>query len=84
MIGIKTTSHIFMKVTSSEIKLFNRKHVYLSALLGGPIMAGMIYEATGGYNLVFLITIAMLTISVGAFLLAKTPPREVLPLPSPK
>ena len=47
-------------------------------------MAGMIFDATGGYNLVFLITIGMLIISVGAFLLAKTPSREVLALPSPK
>jgi MFS family permease len=53
-------------------------------VIAGPIMAGMIFEATGGYNLVFLITIGMLVISVGAFLLAKTPSREVLPLPSHK
>jgi MFS family permease len=53
-------------------------------VVAGPIMAGMIYEATGGYNLVFLITIAMLILSVGAFSLARTPPREVLPLRSPK
>lgn len=53
-------------------------------VIAGPIMAGMIFDATGGYNLVFLITIGMLIISVGAFLLAKTPSREVLPLPSRK
>jgi MFS family permease len=51
-------------------------------VLAGPIVAGMIYDATGEYNLVFLITIGMLILSVGAFLLAKTPSREVLPLPS--
>ena len=53
-------------------------------VLVGPIMAGMIFDATGAYNLVFLITIGMLVVSVGAFLLAKTPPREVLPLRSPR
>jgi len=53
-------------------------------VLAGPIMAGMIFDATGGYNLVFLITIGMLILSVGAFLLAKTPPRKVIPLPSHK
>ena len=53
-------------------------------VLAGPIMAGVIFDATGGYNLVFLITIGTLILSVGAFLLAKTPPREVVPLRSPK
>ena len=48
-------------------------------VFAGPIMAGMIFDATGGYSLVFLITIGMLIISVGAFLLAKAPPREVFP-----
>ena len=50
----------------------------------GPIMAGMIFDATGSYNLVFLITIGMLIMSAGAFLLAKAPPRRVLPLPAHK
>ena len=45
-------------------------------VVAGPIMAGVIFDATGGYNLVFLITIGMLVISAGAFLLAKTPPER--------
>ena len=50
----------------------------------GPIMAGMIFDASGSYNLAFLITIGMLIVSVGAFLLVKAPPSEVLPLPAHK
>ena len=46
-------------------------------VLIGPRMAGMIFDATGGYNLMFLITIGMLVISAGAFLLVKTPTRAL-------
>lgn len=46
-------------------------------VLIGPLMAGMIFDATGGYNLMFLITIGMLVISAGAFLLVKTPTRAL-------
>lgn len=44
----------------------------------GPIMAGMIFDATGSYNLVFLITTGLLVLSAGAFLLTKAPQRRVL------
>ena len=39
----------------------------------GPIMAGMIFDSTGNYNLMFMITIGLLIVSVGAFILAKAP-----------
>ena len=39
----------------------------------GPILAGMIYDTTGNYSWMFLITIGMLVLSIGAFLLTKTP-----------
>jgi MFS family permease len=42
----------------------------------GPILAGMVFDATGGYSLVFGITVGMLVISVGAFLLAKVPEKQ--------
>ncbi|MFZ1755489.1 MAG: hypothetical protein WBO46_03805 [Caldilineaceae bacterium] len=50
----------------------------------GPIMAGLIFDAMGSYSLVFLITIGLLVVSLGAFLLTKVPPKTVLPLPSHK
>ena len=50
----------------------------------GPLMAGIIFDATGSYNLVFLITIGLLIISVGAFVLAKAPPTTSLPIPAHK
>ncbi|MBX3053148.1 MAG: hypothetical protein KF753_16815 [Caldilineaceae bacterium] len=50
----------------------------------GPIMAGLIFDAMGSYNLVFLITIGLLIASLEAFLLTKVPPKAVLPLPSHK
>jgi MFS family permease len=46
----------------------------------GPILAGMIFDSMGDYNLMFVITGGMLLISVGAFMLAKPPPRAVIPL----
>ena len=45
-------------------------------VVAGPIMAGMIYDATGGYDLMFGVTIGLLTVSVGAFVLAKKPAWE--------
>lgn len=39
----------------------------------GPIMAGMIYDSTGGYDLVFGITVGLLVISIGMFSLARAP-----------
>jgi OFA family oxalate/formate antiporter-like MFS transporter len=39
----------------------------------GPIMAGMIFDTTGGYNLVFGITVGFLTIAIGSFLMTKKP-----------
>ncbi len=46
-------------------------------VLIGPLMAGVIFDSTGGYNLMFLITIGMLAISAGAFLLLQTPARAL-------
>lgn len=45
-------------------------------VLVGPIMAGMIFDSTGGYNLMFGITIGLLIVSIGAFMLTKTPHRS--------
>ena len=42
-------------------------------VFAGPIMAGMIYDSTGDYNLMFGITIGLLIISIAAFMLTKTP-----------
>ncbi|NKB71067.1 MAG: MFS transporter [Candidatus Latescibacteria bacterium] len=39
----------------------------------GPILAGVIFDSTGDYNLMFLITLGMLIVSVGAFMLVKVP-----------
>ena len=36
-------------------------------------MAGMIYDSTGDYNLMFGIMIGLLVISITAFMLTKTP-----------
>jgi sugar phosphate permease len=44
----------------------------------GPIMAGVIFDSTGGYELMFAITIVFLLISIGAFMLIKTPQRPTL------
>ncbi len=44
-------------------------------VIAGPIMAGMIFDSTGGYNLMFSITVGMLIVSIVAFLLAKAPYR---------
>lgn len=43
----------------------------------GPIMAGIIFDSTGDYNLMFLITIGMLIISVGAFASMKAPSKSL-------
>jgi OFA family oxalate/formate antiporter-like MFS transporter len=50
----------------------------------GPLMAGVIFDATGSYNLVFLITIGFLILSAGAFVLVKVPPTRGLPIPTHK
>ena len=42
-------------------------------VFAGPIMAGMIYDSTGDYNLMFGITIGLLIISIVVFVLTKTP-----------
>ncbi|WP_342822867.1 MFS transporter [Candidatus Lucifugimonas marina] len=42
-------------------------------ILLGPIMAGIIFDSTGKYDLMFAITIGLLVVSIGSFLLAKTP-----------
>lgn len=41
----------------------------------GPLMAGVIYDATGTYNLMFVVTLGFLLVSVVAFLLARPPYR---------
>jgi MFS family permease len=40
-------------------------------VLIGPIMAGLIFDLTDGYNLMFAITIGLLIISILSFLMAK-------------
>jgi len=42
-------------------------------ILLGPIMAGYIFDSTGKYDLMFAITIGLLVVSIGSFLLAKAP-----------
>lgn len=42
-------------------------------VLVGPLMAGLIFDSTGNYNLMFLITIGMLIISAVAFATMKAP-----------
>ncbi|HIF71457.1 MAG TPA: MFS transporter [Dehalococcoidia bacterium] len=39
----------------------------------GPILAGMIFDSTGKYDQMFMITIVLLVISIGSFALAKAP-----------
>lgn len=39
----------------------------------GPIMAGIIFDATEKYDLMFVITIVLLLISIGSFLMARVP-----------
>jgi OFA family oxalate/formate antiporter-like MFS transporter len=39
----------------------------------GPIMAGLIFDSMGKYDLMFAITIGLLIISITSFMLAKTP-----------
>lgn len=39
----------------------------------GPILAGQIFDSTGKYDLMFMITIGLLVISIGSFMLAKVP-----------
>lgn len=45
-------------------------------LVGGPIMAGLIYDATGKYELMFVITLGFLAVAFVSFLLARPPPRR--------
>ncbi len=42
----------------------------------GPILAGFIFDTTGRYNLMFLITIGLIIISIGSFLMTKAPDRN--------
>jgi cyanate permease len=37
----------------------------------GPILAGMIFDSKGKYDLMFIITIGLLVVSIGSFMLAK-------------
>jgi MFS family permease len=47
-------------------------------VIAGPMMAGMIFDSTGGYNLMFEITIGLLVVSIGAFMLTKSPLRPTI------
>ncbi len=42
----------------------------------GPIMAGVIFDSRGKYDLMFLITIGLLVLSIGSFLMAKVPSKS--------
>jgi MFS family permease len=42
-------------------------------IFAGPIIAGYIYDSTGKYDLMFGITIGLLVVSIGSFLLARVP-----------
>ena len=44
-------------------------------VLFGPIMAGMIFDSKGDYNLMFAITIGFLVISIASFAMARDPGR---------
>jgi len=39
----------------------------------GPILAGLIFDSRGNYELMFVITIALLVVSIGSFALARVP-----------
>ena len=39
----------------------------------GPIMAGLIFDATDSYNLMFGITIGLLVVSIVAFMMIRSP-----------
>lgn len=49
-----------------------RSAIVIPVLLG-PIMAGLIFDSTGGYNLMFAITIGLLVVSIGSFMMARVP-----------
>ena len=42
-------------------------------VLIGPILAGLIFDSTGEYNIMFAVTICLLVISIGCFLFVKNP-----------
>ena len=42
-------------------------------MLIGPIMTGLIFDLTDGYNLMFAITIGLLIVSILSFLMARLP-----------
>lgn len=63
MFGLKQFGSI-MGLTHSAIVI---------PVLLGPIMAGLIFDSTGGYNLMFAITIGLLVVSIGSFLMARVP-----------
>ena len=41
----------------------------------GPIMAGVIFDSTGTYNMMFVITIGLLIVSIASFMMARVPKR---------
>ena len=42
-------------------------------VFAGPIMAGLIFDATDSYNLMFGITIALLAVSIVTFMMIRSP-----------
>ena len=42
-------------------------------VLIGPIMAGLIFDSTDGYNLMFAITCGLLIVSILSFLMPRVP-----------
>jgi MFS family permease len=50
----------------------SRMAIVLPVLMG-PILTGLIYDSTGSYDLMFGITIGLLVVSIGAFLLSRAP-----------
>ena len=47
--------------------------VIIIPMLTGPIMAGLIFDLTDGYNLMFAITFGLLIVSILNFLMARVP-----------
>ena len=60
----------------------SRMAVTLPVLLG-PIMAGLIFDATGKYDLMFWITISFLVVAIVSFLMARVPERLQSPAGDP-
>ena len=48
-------------------------------VLLGPVIAGIIFDSTDSYDLMFVITIGLLVVAVGSLLLARVPKRKLDP-----